>query len=651
MKRSLLSVPQRLESTATAIRVLLAIVGLTLMAGCGGSNSPTTTTTGTPAVTLAPATFTTFTSGVGVASAAQSVTVTDSGTAALTFTSITTSNAVFAENNTCGTGIAAGGTCSISVTFTPTAAGTVTGTLTITDNASGSPQTVSLTGTGASVGVSPSSLSFSPSVTSQNVTLTNSSSSALAVTSIGITTGGTNFAQTNTCGTSVAANGSCAIIVTFTAPTSGTVTGTLTIAYTGGSQTVNLTGSAAVVNTVPVSVNLGPAGNYDNGIFTTVTVCEPSSPTTCATVQNVLVDTGSVGLRVLSSALTGVTLSQINDGQGDNLNECTEYGDGSFNWGPVSMATVQIGGETASQVPTSAGGTPNSGIPIQIISADPVPTNVTGSGICVNTTNTPDEDTVASLGSNGILGVGNFPQDCGIDCTTTTGISGLQYPPYWACTTAGVCEQATVGVAAQVWNPVAAFSSSDTNGVLLTLPSISATGQATAAGTLTFGIGTESNNAITNQTVYELDGSGNFNSATFNGITYTSSNSSGSFIDSGSNAFFVSDAATLGTTLCTTDTAYYCPSLTLNLSLTLTGSNNGSSGTVSLPIANAQTLFSNTTFAAFNDLGSPSCIATATSLCNTSTDQWDLGLPFFFGRPIFVGISGGTTYPNGYWAF
>jgi hypothetical protein len=60
------------------------------------------------------------------------------------------------------------------------------------------------------------------------------------------------------------------------------------------------------------------------------------------------VDTGSTGLRILSSALSGVTLPQINDGEGDNLYACEEFGSLTYTWGPISSATVQIGGETAS---------------------------------------------------------------------------------------------------------------------------------------------------------------------------------------------------------------------------------------------------------------------------------------------------------------
>ena len=62
-------------------------------------------------------------------------------------------------------------------------------------------------------------------------------------------------------------------------------------------------------NVQAIAVNAGPAGNYANGAFTSVTVGTPGT-TTCQTVDGILVDTGSSGLRILSSALTGVTLPQ-----------------------------------------------------------------------------------------------------------------------------------------------------------------------------------------------------------------------------------------------------------------------------------------------------------------------------------------------------
>jgi hypothetical protein len=263
-----------------------------------------------------------------------------------------------------------------------------------------------------------------------------------------------------------------------------------------------------------------------------------------------------------------------------------------------------------------------------------------------------NDDSVTNLEANGILGIGTFAQDCGTYCTSAGNPSPEGYP--YVIDDNGTYLLEVVPLADQAWNPVSAFSA-DNNGVSLQLPNIPAAGQTTATGTLTFGIGTEANNALNGATVYELDTDGNFASASLLGVTYTSSNSGGSFIDSGSDFLYVSDATTLGTTDClvnTYDIGLYCPSTPLSLSLGLTGSNNTST-TVSLSIENALNLFSaNTSFAAFNDLAGPSCTATTGSPCSAATDYFDLGLPFFFNRTIFVNIAGtSTTYPNGYWAF
>jgi hypothetical protein len=124
----------------------------------------------------------------------------------------------------------------------------------------------------------------------------------------------------------------------------------------------------------------------------------------------------------------------------------------------------------------------------------------------------------------------------------------------------------------------------------------------------------------------------------------------GAFFDTGSNALYVSDAATLAISDCV-DNGYYCPNGTLNLSnISLSGYNSVGSGTVSLSIANADQLFgANPTFAVFNNLG-------GASGTGPSTDYFDFGIPFFLGKTVFVGISGetvpnGASAPNGYVAF
>jgi len=543
-------------SVATMSRFVAIVAGLILLAAYGGGSTGTTTPTGAPAVTLSATTLPPFSSGVGVASAPQTVTVTNSGNATLNFVSIAVSSAVYTQNNNCGTSLGAGSACTITVIFTPTAAGAANGTLTITDNASNSPQTVALNGTGSGASVSVSTLTYSgvavgTTSAAQPVTLTNSGSSALAITSI---TASGAFSETDNCGSSVAASGNCTINVTFAPTASGTSNGTLTIVDAAGTQTVALTGTNTVANVVPVTVSLGPAGNtgstvtnYYNGIFTTITVCEPST-TTCQNIDNVLVDTGSVGLRVLSSAMSGLSLPQLNDGAGNNLYNCTEFGDLSYVWGPMQLATVQVGGETASQIPTASGGTANSGIPIQVITANGgAPAGIVSQGSLIATPcasgGGPSDNTPIVLGANGILGIGNFTEDCGSFCVT----SGAQNPNYVLCPSSGTgnCVLTTVPLAYQAWNPVAAFSSADTNGVELQLPFVPAAGAATAPGTLTFGIGTQTNNAIPGTaTTYEIDSNGNFQSLVFNGVAYTTANSGGSYIDSGSNALYVSDPAT-----------------------------------------------------------------------------------------------------------
>jgi hypothetical protein len=225
-----------------------------------------------PAASLAPTSLAFGNQSVGVASAAQAVTLTNSGNAALTLTSITftgTNAGDFSQTNNCGSSLAAGANCSISVTFKPTATGARSATLTVTDNAPGSPQTAALTGTGIApaAALSPTSLAFGSqqvgvASAAQVVTLTNSGTAALTLTSITFTgTNSADFSQTNNCGTSLAAGANCAINVTFKPTATGARTGTLTVTdnATGSPQTAALTGTgtAPAVTLSPTSLAFG----------------------------------------------------------------------------------------------------------------------------------------------------------------------------------------------------------------------------------------------------------------------------------------------------------------------------------------------------------------------------------------------------------
>jgi hypothetical protein len=253
-----------------------------------------------------------------------------------------------------------------------------------------------------------------------------------------------------------------------------------------------------------------------------------------------------------------------------------------------------------------------------------------------------DDNTLENLGANGILGVQRFPEDCGEACVTSL------EPVHYVCP-GGVCAAANVPLQQQLWNPVAALSSADTNGLSISIPSIPATGASSVTGSMIFGIGTQANNSSSAVKIYELDEYGNFPQVVYNGISYTSPNN-GSFIDSGSNALYFSDAASLASTgivACgSQDAGFYCPVTTVPFTVTVYGANNVN-GAVQFSIgnaANAATFFSSG-LAAFNDLGGDSGTG-------ASTDYVDLGLPFFFGRQVFVGIAGSnSSYPNGFWGF
>ena len=107
---------------------------------------------------------------------------------------------------------------------------------------------------------------------------------------------------------------------------------TLGLAGCGGSSSSSSSSSTPVKvnNTQPIEVNLGPANDYPNGVFTTVTVCVPGS-SNCQEIPDVLVDTGSEGLRLLSSQVT-LSLPAITDNSSNPLQECVQYADGSYNW-------------------------------------------------------------------------------------------------------------------------------------------------------------------------------------------------------------------------------------------------------------------------------------------------------------------------------
>ncbi len=205
-------------------------------------------------VSVSPLKLTYTTQVIGTTSAGKKLTLTNNGSSTLTINKIYVAgvNAVdFAETNNCPGMLAAGGTCTIWVTFTPTAKDKRKAVLAISDSDPTRLQAVALIGTGTVVNLSPKTLRFGnqPVGTAsapKTVTLTNTGSATLNFTGISIAgSDAGDFAQTNTCGTGIGGGASCTITVTFKPTATGTRTAAVSISDDGGGspQRVSLNGT------------------------------------------------------------------------------------------------------------------------------------------------------------------------------------------------------------------------------------------------------------------------------------------------------------------------------------------------------------------------------------------------------------------------
>jgi hypothetical protein len=275
-------------------------------------------------VKLTPKTLSFGSQITGTASGAQTVTLTNIGATALSISSIAvagTNASDFAQTNTCMSSLAVNASCTINVTFTPGGSGARSGSITLTDSSADSPQTIALSGTGVATApsaiLSPTSLSFGSvntgtSSTVQAVTLTNSGTAALTISSIAVT--GTNsgdFTQANTCASSLAVSASCIINVTFTPAATGVRSASVSITdnATGSPHAIALSGTGAGSGTSPTSYF---SDGFESGDFSKWS--NGTSGTGTATVQTSVVNKGThaaqltnaSGLSIqASTALTG----------------------------------------------------------------------------------------------------------------------------------------------------------------------------------------------------------------------------------------------------------------------------------------------------------------------------------------------------------
>jgi hypothetical protein len=243
-------------------------VGFTVVDGGGNSGWSTTYCGPWPApnypppvgVSASPTALDFGSQTTGTTSGPQTVTVSNNGSTAEAVTSVTITGD-FSQTNTCGTSIAAGGSCTVTVKFSPTATGARSGTLTINTDVSGA-TAVALSGTGTAPGpslsASPASLAFARTVVgsttaAQSTTLSNNGTTAATINSIAA---GGDFAQTNNCGTTLAVGASCTINVTFTPTAAGARTGSVTVTSNAVNSptTISLSGNG-VATTTNVALN------------------------------------------------------------------------------------------------------------------------------------------------------------------------------------------------------------------------------------------------------------------------------------------------------------------------------------------------------------------------------------------------------------
>ncbi len=315
----------------------------------------------------------------------------------------------------------------------------------------------------------------------------------------------------------------------------------------------------------------------------------------------------------------GLTLAPLADpsNAANTMHECLPFADG-YAWGSLAEAAVRVGGESVSSVPIEI-------IDDSTVVSPAVPQSCSSNGTALNS--------VTAFDANGVLGVGVFVPDCGSSCAVSP-----SNDIYYSCTSAGSCSTATLPVADQVANPVAGFAT-DNNGVILQLPAVGATGATTASGYLVFGIGTEATNGLQGATVITTNAEGDFNTE-FNGGAL------GGFIDSGSNALFFPDSSI---PLCGQSggaASFYCSALHDEHVGQTWRAATAPMTTVAFQVANINDI-SGSDYA-INDAAGPS-----TSVTGVGKNYFDWGLPFFYGRTVFVAfegsMAGGTVGP--YYAF
>jgi len=377
----------------------------------------------------------------------------------------------------------------------------------------------------------------------------------------------------------------------------------------GTSRAVVLWPRAA--NQLPIAEGGGGYESF-NFITTTVRICVPGTAN-CRTVNGIQLDSGSTGFRVFSSQLGGVSLPYVTTSGGGMVGDCEQYVSSAV-WGAVATADLYIGNENVITMP------------IQVM--DDTGSFVGAPSTC--TDGSPLTNTPASFGANGLIGIDVSPYDGGL---------------YYSCLS-GTCSSITPAVGQKVPSPISQLNT-DGNGSIVTLPPLSSQAPlipdaaVAAYGTLTLGIGTETNNQPpVGLAVCDTGHGGDLNTL-FDGTTLGSS-----YLDTGTDVLSFSSYSATGLPACASpNTGFYCPAHTTSFSAVISGRTIGSSS-ITFPVGNAATYLA-------SNPGQPDPYALDAIAEPGSRRTFVWGGPFFFGRSVYIAIDGSTTIlgPGPYFAF
>ncbi|MGN4154908.1 DUF3443 family protein [Burkholderia gladioli] len=358
-------------------------------------------------------------------------------------------------------------------------------------------------------------------------------------------------------------------------------------------------------STVQTATLFSQSGN--NRLLTSVTLCSDSTEKNCQTIDNIVVDTGSVGLKVYNYAVAdgGASLADERDAEGNLIGICARYASG-YAWGRMKVVTLKMAGETARN------------LPIAVINGAPVSSS--DSVVDLNSLQVPSQcSTVNGVSqirkfrdSNGILGVGTPFSDCG-DCAVSTN--------YFSCASSGSCLPTFLPSHMQTTQPVASFTA-DNNGLIIQLPNVDNFSVVPIVGQMIFGIGTQSNNQAVGVTAFSLNSAGRGLIAMNGAISHV-------LVDSGTSVYEFQSGMSVNTN------KFYAPSAATRVSATLsgvdsTGLGQNNQGSINFDVIDPASAIA-ARAVAIGGIATPLADANAAVV---------LGLPFFFGKRLYFGING-----------